>query len=85
MDIKNKIIMVALIVLTGCTSNYKCTDTFQKSTCMSIFNGISGGMEKHNQRMTAYRNVEAMDRFLKRMKGRGNTKSEAFTLMIPND
>ncbi len=73
---KMKIIMVALIVsLTGCTGNYKCTDTFQKSTCMSILNGISGGMEKHNQRMAAYREVEAMDGFLKRMKGRGNAKS----------
>ncbi len=74
---KNKIIIILIVssALIGCTGNYKCTDTFQKSTCMSIFNGISGGLEKHNQRMTAYREVEEMDRFLKRMKDRGNTKS----------
>lgn len=67
--------MAALILLTGCTGNYKCTDTFSNQTCMSIFSGISGGMEKHNQRMAAYREAEAMDRFRKRMKDSGNTKS----------
>lgn len=67
MNKKNIIIITALIALTGCTSNYKCTDTFSKSTCMAMFNGISSGMEKHNQRMSEYREAREWDRFSKRM------------------
>ena len=67
MDMKI-IIILTTVIITGCTSNYRCTDTFSKQTCMSIFNGISGGMEKHNQRMSEYNEAREWERFSKRMK-----------------
>jgi len=71
MNKKNIIMALAISTLTGCT----CTDAFQKSTCnnlkTAVLNGMISGMDKHNQRMSEYREAEAIERFEKRM---GKTK-----------
>lgn len=62
---KKTIIIIIALTASGCTGNYKCTDTFTKSTCTAIFNGISNGIDKHNQREAAWREYVEMEKFVK--------------------